>query len=99
MVIAAMFAASVLLVAQPVSETPAPAAGAAVPAPTAPKAAVKPADDPDKVVCVSTEVTGSRFPVKQCHTRRQWAQATRDSQDLLNDATTHHETQSQFAGH
>ncbi len=34
--------------------------------------APRPAEDPDKVICHTDEVTGSRFKQRVCHTRREW---------------------------
>lgn len=56
------------------------------PAPTpdaAPQAA--PANDPNEVICRTGQPQlGSRFPgPRQCHTRKEWDQIRRDSQDAL----------------
>lgn len=61
-------------------EASAPAA-----APAAPAAQVAPQDDPNEVICRPGEpVVGSRFPgPRTCHTRREWDQIKRDSQDAL----------------
>jgi hypothetical protein len=44
-----------------------------------------PADDPNEMICRAGEpVTGSRFPgPRQCHTRKEWDQIRRDSQEAL----------------
>jgi hypothetical protein len=44
-----------------------------------------PADDPNEVICRPGEPQlGSRFPgPRQCHTRREWDQIKRDSQEAL----------------
>jgi len=76
-----------------------PAAATTPVAPVTATTAKPPANDLDKVVCISEEVTGTRFPKKQCHTKREWKAITQDSRDTLDDATTHHETQSPLAGH
>jgi hypothetical protein len=50
---------------------------------TTPDAA--PADDPNEVICkAGAPVVGSRFPTaRQCHTRKEWDQIRRDSQEAL----------------
>jgi hypothetical protein len=57
----------------------APAAAPAV----SPQAA--PTDDPNEVICHKGEpILGSRFPSSRvCHTRREWNQIQKDSQDAL----------------
>ena len=45
--------------------------------------APRPADDPDKVVCRSEEVTGSRFKRRVCHTRSEWDQMTAKADDAM----------------
>ena len=106
MIVAAIIAAGAVLAAQPATETPAPPATVASPptaaAQTVPQTAAQTAlkaapakalafADADTVVCKTIEVTGSLFPKKQCMARSAWQQLTRDSQDLTNDITTHHE--------
>src|ERR1700677_2044411 len=58
--------------------TPAPA-----PQPTQQRAA--PADDPYEVVCHAGQpIVGSRFPTgRTCHTRKEWDQIQKDSQEAL----------------
>jgi len=54
-------------------------------APTAAATQAAPQDDPNEVVCKAGEpIIGSRFPgPRTCHTRREWDQIKRDSQDAL----------------
>ena len=44
-----------------------------------------PTEDPNEVICRAGEpILGSRFPgPRQCHTRREWDQIKRDSQEEL----------------
>jgi hypothetical protein len=44
-----------------------------------------PTDDPNEVICRAGEpIVGSRFPgPRTCHTRREWDQIKRDSQEAL----------------
>jgi hypothetical protein len=51
----------------------------------APTAQAAPQDDPNEVVCRAGEpILGSRFPgPRTCHTRKEWDQIKRDSQDAL----------------
>ena len=51
----------------------------------APATQAAPQDDPNEVICHSGEpILGSRFPgPRTCHTRKEWAQIQRDSQDAL----------------
>jgi hypothetical protein len=60
------------------------AAPAATPAP-APAAQAAPQDDPNEIICHEGQPElGSRFPgPRQCHTRKEWDQIKRDSQDAL----------------
>jgi hypothetical protein len=46
---------------------------------------VAPADDPNEMVChAGAPILGSRFPGPRiCHTRKEWEQIRRDSQDAL----------------
>ena len=55
------------------------------PAPAAPATQAAPADDPNEVVCHAGEpILGSRFPgPRTCHTRKEWDQIRKDSQDAL----------------
>jgi hypothetical protein len=99
MVIAAIIAASALLAATPAADTPAPpASGAAAPQSSSAPAKKTAFANDDQVVCVTTEVTGSLFPKKQCATRAQWAQLKQDSQDLHTDMTTRHQGASPLGG-
>jgi Spy/CpxP family protein refolding chaperone len=75
--------AAVMLEAQPAGATAAPSA-AAVSAPattTSAKASVT--GDDEKVVCKSEQVTGTRFATHVCHTKHEWDQIEKDSQDEL----------------
>jgi hypothetical protein len=58
---------------------------AAPPQAAAPASQAAPQDDPNEVICKSGEpIIGSRFPgPRTCHTRREWAQIQKDSQDAL----------------
>jgi hypothetical protein len=59
-------------VAAPAPAPPAPGRTAAASAQTATS---QKSDDPNQIICVREEVTGSRLPpAKECHTRAQWAQ-------------------------
>jgi Spy/CpxP family protein refolding chaperone len=51
----------------------------------APTVQAAPQDDPNEVVCHAGEPEiGSRFPgPRTCHTRKEWAQIQKDSQDAL----------------
>jgi len=51
----------------------------------APATQAAPADDPNEIICHAGEPElGSRFPgPRTCHTRREWDQIQRDSQDAL----------------
>jgi hypothetical protein len=60
------------------------AAPAAAPA-TAPATQPSPQEDPNEIICREGQPElGSRFPgPRQCHTRKEWDQIKRDSQDAL----------------
>lgn len=79
-----MSSASVL--AQSAS-APAPGASASAPAPGAASITLPaaPQDDPNETICKSGEpIIGSRFAgPRTCHTRKEWAQIQKDSQDAL----------------
>jgi hypothetical protein len=62
----------------------APAATPAA-APTATEQQAAPADDPNEIICHAGEpIVGSRFPTgRVCHTRKEWDQIRRDSQQEL----------------
>jgi hypothetical protein len=99
MVIVAMIAASAVLAAQPASATPAPPTnGAAAPQGAGAPAKKNAFENDDKIVCITTEVTGSLFPKKQCATRAQWEALKQDSQDLHTDMTTRHQGASALGG-
>jgi len=70
------------------AQTTAPAAGPDAAAPAAAPAAAQPAalaEDPNEIVCHAGEpVVGSRFPTgRVCHTRKEWDQIKKDSQEAL----------------
>lgn len=58
---------------------------ASAPAAAAPAMQAAPQDDPNEVICRTGEPQlGSRFPgPRTCHTRKEWAQIQKDSQDAL----------------
>jgi hypothetical protein len=103
MIIAALAAAIALMGA---ADAPAAAAGAAAPAGPSitvrdiSAAASKTAatSNPDQMVCLKTEQTGSRFPKTECRTRAEWRQLTQDSKDLLDDVTTKHQGATPLGG-
>jgi 3-oxoacyl-ACP reductase-like protein len=76
--------AAALMDAQPAAATKAPSA-TAVAAPAAPAAKAVGAEDDDKVVCKSEQVTGTRFSHRTCHTLHEWAQIEKDARDALMD--------------
>jgi hypothetical protein len=54
------------------------------PAPAAPATQAAPADDPNEIICHAEPILGSRFPgPRTCHTRKEWDQIRKDSQDAL----------------
>lgn len=59
------------------------AGGGAATAPAGQPAAAASIPDPDKVVCKSEPVLGSRFPKKVCLTNAQWHQQELDSRRML----------------
>jgi uncharacterized lipoprotein YajG len=69
--------------------TPQAAQQAAQPAPGASAAAV----DPTAKICYSREVTGSRMPVRECHTRQEWADIQSHGDDDYSLETTRHASQ------
>ncbi|HEY2709507.1 MAG TPA: hypothetical protein VGI95_15770 [Caulobacteraceae bacterium] len=73
------------------AEPPAHAAAAAAPPPAAvvtPTRQVA-ANDPDQMVCIRAENTGSRLPgPKECHTRVEWARIHANGLDTLGIANT-----------
>jgi hypothetical protein len=73
----AVLVGGLLISSAPVLAQTAPAA--------APAALAAPADDPNEVICHAGEAPiGSRFPGPRiCHTRKEWAQIQKDSQDAL----------------
>lgn len=54
-------------------------------APQAVQQPAAPAEDPNEIICRAGEpILGSRFPTGRiCHTRKQWDQIRRDSQEAL----------------
>jgi hypothetical protein len=79
---ASYFAAAIgaLMISSAVAQQAAPAA-----TPQATQQQAAPTDDPNEVICRAGEpILGSRFPgPRTCHTRREWDQIKRDSQDAL----------------
>jgi len=70
------------------AQTTAPAAAPNAAAPAAAPAATQPAapaEDPNEIVCQAGQpIVGSRFPTgRVCHTRKEWDQIKRDSQEAL----------------
>jgi hypothetical protein len=61
------------------------APAAAPPPAAAPSVQAAPADDPNEVICKKGEpILGSRFASSRtCHTRKEWDQIRKDSQDAL----------------
>lgn len=80
--IAAAFGA--LMITSAVAQQAAPAATPDA-APQATQQQGAPADDPNEMICRAGEpIVGSRFPgPRTCHTRREWDQIKRDSQEAL----------------
>ncbi|HEX8233235.1 MAG TPA: hypothetical protein VF559_07820 [Caulobacteraceae bacterium] len=61
---------------------------AAPAAPAAPARAVKAKNDPNRMVCKTIPVTGTRFTKSTCRTKQEWDdKAARDKQDLINEQT------------
>ena len=60
-------------------------APAAAPPAAAPATQAAPVNDPNEVICHAGEpILGSRFPgPRTCHTRKEWDQIRKDSQDAL----------------
>jgi hypothetical protein len=57
----------------------------AAPAAAPPTPAAAPAPDQDKIICRSTQITGSRFHKRLCATKAQWAEFQRkQDQDMDN---------------
>lgn len=53
---------------------------------TGPTAPAKSKGDPNRMVCKTTPVTGTRFAKSVCRTRAEWDdKAARDKQELLNE--------------
>ena len=61
------------------------AAPAAAPAATPPQAAAAATpNDPNQIICVREEVTGTRLPpMKECHTRAEWAARKADGNERM----------------
>jgi hypothetical protein len=66
---------------QPAQRAPSASATAADPA-----AAV----DPTVKICYSREVTGSRMPVRECHTRQEWADIQSNGEDDMSVEAQRH---------
>jgi hypothetical protein len=76
-----LFAAAILGAASPATGAAPDATKPAVVAPTA--AAKGPAQDPNRIVCHSTNLSGSRLVTRKCLTAAAWReQQLRDQQDL-----------------
>jgi hypothetical protein len=54
---------------------------------TEPPAAPQQANAANGLICASIEVTGSRFPVKECHTESEWAAIKAHGTDSLMQDT------------
>ncbi len=63
-------------------------AGPATGASTAPAPASN-SPDPNEVICHSEQQIGSLFPRRTCHTRREWDEMRRNSQDYIRDIQAH----------
>ena len=81
--ITALAAVFALAAAAPTEAPPASTAPLAV---STPSTAAPVVDDGDTVVCKRTEVTGTRFSQKVCHTKTDWANMTRDARDMIDHA-------------
>jgi hypothetical protein len=46
--------------------------------------------DKPALICASREVTGSRMPVRECHTAEQWADIQRTGEDSFSLEAQHH---------
>jgi len=69
------------------SQTPQPATTA--PQPTAAASSAKNALDPNKVICKTTEVTGSRLGGERtCMTRARWDEVSRANSQAVENAQT-----------
>ena len=49
----------------------------------------KPADDPNRVICKSEEVTGARFLRKVCLTRAQWTERQLQADRFMRETDSH----------
>jgi len=49
----------------------------------------KPADDPNRVICKSEEVTGARFLRKVCMTRAQWTERQQQADRFMRETDSH----------
>jgi hypothetical protein len=63
-----------------------PPAGVAQPGTVAAAAPTQPKADADKPVCRSSVPTGSRLPVRECHTQAQWDQMAADAKQMTQDS-------------
>ena len=50
----------------------------------APPARVASATDKSALICASREVTGSRMPVRECHSAEEWSDIQRHGQDAFS---------------
>ena len=73
-----------LAMAAAVADAPASSQPAAPPppAPAVSKPAVNAADDPDKVICRTEQVTGSHFDRRVCMTRAAWDRQSKETERL-----------------
>ena len=79
--------AGVLLAQSAVAPTPSPEAPPASPSAAAVASSAPKAPDGDTIVCKTIENTGTRFPTRQCATKDQWAERTRQAREFV-DANT-----------
>ena len=61
------------------ASTPAPSAN---PAPDTGRPAAKSMSDPDRVICKTEAITGSRFEKRICRTRLEWDQMTQRAEEM-----------------
>lgn len=46
-------------------------------------------ENPDRVICKSEPITGTRITKRVCHTAREWEQMRQDAQDIMQQGQTH----------